>query len=67
VLVASHGPFAWGGPATEAVEHAAGLEHAAQLAFNAVLIEATLGPIPYALLERHFRRKHGPTAYYSQR
>jgi L-ribulose-5-phosphate 4-epimerase len=67
VLVASHGAFAWGSAAAEAVEHAAALEEVAQVAFNAVALEPGLEPVSPALLERHFRRKHGPTAYYGQR
>jgi L-ribulose-5-phosphate 4-epimerase len=67
VLVASHGAFAWGSSAAEAVEHAAALEEVAHLAFNAVALDPALEPVSHALLERHFRRKHGPTAYYGQR
>lgn len=66
-LVASHGAFAWGTSAAQAVEHAAALEEIAHVAFNAVVLDAALQPIGGALLERHFRRKHGPTAYYGQR
>jgi L-ribulose-5-phosphate 4-epimerase len=67
VLVSSHGAFTWGRSAAEAVEQAAALEEIARLAFNAVLLNATLVPVSDALLGRHFRRKHGPTAYYGQR
>ena len=66
-LVASHGAFAWGRSAEEAVEQAAALEEIARLAFNTVLLDATRAPVSDALLGRHFRRKHGPTAYYGQR
>jgi L-ribulose-5-phosphate 4-epimerase len=66
-LVASHGAFTWGSSATQAVEHAAALEEIAHIAFNAVVLDAAVEPIGNALLERHFRRKHGPTAYYGQR
>jgi L-ribulose-5-phosphate 4-epimerase len=66
-LVASHGAFAWGNSAAEAVEQAAALEEIARLAFNTVLLDATREPVSDALLGRHFRRKHGPTAYYGQR
>jgi L-ribulose-5-phosphate 4-epimerase len=66
-LVASHGAFAWGASPAEAVEHAAALEEIARLAFNAVVLDSALEPVSGALLERHFRRKHGPTAYYGQR
>ena len=67
VLVASHGPFAWGASAAAAVEHAAALEEVAHLAYNAVVLDAAVDAVPAALLERHFRRKHGATAYYGQR
>lgn len=67
VLVASHGPFAWGASAAEAVAHAAALEEIARLAFNTVVLDAAVEGVPAALLERHFRRKHGATAYYGQR
>lgn len=67
VLVASHGVFTWGTSAADAVEQAAALEEAARLAFNTVLLDSSLGPVSDALLARHFRRKHGPTAYYGQR
>ena len=67
VLVASHGPFALGGSASEAVEHAVALEEIAHLAFNTVVLDVAVDAVPAALLERHFRRKHGATAYYGQR
>jgi L-ribulose-5-phosphate 4-epimerase len=67
VLVSSHGVFAWGTSAADAVEQAAALEEAARLAFNTALLDASLEPVSDALLDRHFRRKHGPTAYYGQR
>ena len=66
-LVASHGAFTWGSSAAQAVEHAAALEEIAHVAFNAIVLDAAVEPIGNALLERHFRRKHGPTAYYGQR
>jgi L-ribulose-5-phosphate 4-epimerase len=66
-LVASHGAFTWGESAAEAVEQATALEEIARLAFNTILLDATLAPVSAALLRRHFRRKHGPTAYYGQR
>jgi L-ribulose-5-phosphate 4-epimerase len=65
-LVASHGAFAWGISAADAVVQASALEEAARLGFNTVLLDATLDPVSDALLTRHFRRKHGPTAYYGQ-
>ena len=45
VLVASHGPFAFGSDAAEAVENAIALEYVAELAFRSVLLRASAEPI----------------------
>jgi len=66
VLVAAHGPFAWGRSVEEAVHHAVILEYLARLAAETVRIDPAAGPMQRALLEKHFRRKHGPGAYYGQ-
>ena len=66
VLVASHGPFAWGATVEKAAENAAVLEHLARLASETLRIRA-VPAIPRALLDKHFLRKHGPTAYYGQK
>jgi L-ribulose-5-phosphate 4-epimerase len=66
VLVASHGPFAWGRSVAEAVECAATLEFVARLASESMRLGPDLKPIPQALLDKHFLRKHGPRAYYGQ-
>lgn len=65
VLVARHGPFAWGATAAEAMEHARVLEEIAALATHTIALGGT-APIDPALLDRHFLRKHGPGAYYGQ-
>jgi L-ribulose-5-phosphate 4-epimerase len=67
VLVASHGPFTWGADAIEAAANAIALETVAAMAFRTVLLDPHAEPMAGYLLERHFRRKHGPTAYYGQR
>lgn len=67
VLVASHGPFAWGRTATAAVEAAIALEAVAAMAFRTLVIEASTSEIGTELLARHFDRKHGAGAYYGQR
>jgi L-ribulose-5-phosphate 4-epimerase len=67
VLVASHGPFAWGRSVATAVENAAVLEHLARLAAETVRIFPSVGPMQRVLMEKHFLRKHGPGAYYGQR
>jgi len=64
-LVASHGAFIWGADPSAAVDNAVALEHVAAIACH----QAALGPLepmPAALLDRHFDRKHGPAAYYGQ-
>jgi L-ribulose-5-phosphate 4-epimerase len=66
VLVASHGPFAWGKTAAAAVENAAVLEHLARLAGETLRIFPSVRPMQRVLMEKHFLRKHGPGAYYGQ-
>lgn len=66
VLVANHGPFTWGPDPKSAVENAIGLEMVAAMATRALLLAPRLGPVSEAILERHFRRKHGSSAYYGQ-
>jgi L-ribulose-5-phosphate 4-epimerase len=66
VLVRSHGPFAWGTDAPHAVENAIALEEVAAMALDTLALAPSLGQIGDELLERHFRRKHGPAAYYGQ-
>ena len=66
VLVASHGPFAWGASVEEAVENAIALEEVAAVALRTRQVSADVPPIGDDLRRRHFRRKHGPEAYYGQ-
>jgi L-ribulose-5-phosphate 4-epimerase len=66
VLVANHGPFTWGRSVAEAVECAVVLEFVARLAGETVRLRSRVRSVPGALLEKHFRRKHGPRAYYGQ-
>jgi L-ribulose-5-phosphate 4-epimerase len=65
-LVASHGPFTWGGSPTDAVTNAVALEAVAAMAHRTLALEPGAGPVQEVLLSRHFDRKHGPTAYYGQ-
>ena len=66
VLVANHGPFAWGADAAAAVHNAAVLEVVARMAFLSMQMNPALPAMPQQLLEKHFLRKHGPGAYYGQ-
>jgi L-ribulose-5-phosphate 4-epimerase len=66
VLVAVHGPFAWGRSPAQAVNNAVLLEHMARLASQTIAIAGYPRRFPQALLDKHYRRKHGPDAYYGQ-
>lgn len=66
VLVAGHGPFAWGPTAAKAVENAIALEATARMALDTLRINPDAAAIDQALLDRHHRRKHGSGAYYGQ-
>lgn len=66
VLVASHGPFAWGKSVGEAVHHAVVLEHLVKLAGETQRLFPSVRPMQTVLMEKHFFRKHGPAATYGQ-
>jgi L-ribulose-5-phosphate 4-epimerase len=66
VLVANHGPFAWGPTPSDAAHNAVVLESLARMAYYTININNQAGPIAKALHDRHFLRKHGRTAYYGQ-
>ena len=66
VLVANHGPFAWGANARKAAENAWMLEAAARMAYLTVVINPHADAIGRILHDRHFLRKHGKAAYYGQ-
>ena len=66
VLVRNHGPFTWGKNAMDAVTNSVVLEEVAFMATQSVTLNPLLGPMPKALLDKHFFRKHGDGAYYGQ-
>ena len=66
VLVQRHGPFTWGVTVAQAVEAAVAVECIAQMALLSLKLAPKLKPIEPELLARHFKRKHGPGAYYGQ-
>jgi L-ribulose-5-phosphate 4-epimerase len=66
VLVAGHGPFAWGHSPDEAVRHALILETVAKMAAFTLSVHPETPLLAQSLLDRHYRRKHGPGAYYGQ-
>lgn len=66
VLVKSHGPFAWGASAAEAVHNAVVLEEIAFMNYHAMTISPDTGAMQQTLLDKHYLRKHGENAYYGQ-
>ncbi len=67
VLVNSHGPFTWGKDAVEAVHNAVVLDEVAFMAWHTLGLNGDVGRMQQALLDKHFKRKHGKDAYYGQR
>jgi len=66
VLVANHGPFAWGKDAATAAHNAVVLESIARMAYFTTTLNEGATPISGTLHDRHFLRKHGQNAYYGQ-
>lgn len=67
VICRSHGPFTWGKDAAQAVYHAAVLEEVARMALLTRQLDPSAMPAPRYYLDKHYRRKHGPNAYYGQK
>lgn len=67
VLVQRHAPFTWGPTVARAVEVAVAVECIAAMALLSLQLEPGLRPIEAALQRKHFKRKHGPGAYYGQK
>ena len=66
VLVAGHGPFAWGETPEKAVYNAVVLEELARMAFVTRTLEPDTPRLSERLIRKHFERKHGKNAYYGQ-
>lgn len=66
VLVKHHGAFVWGTSPEKAVMKAVILEEVAKIAWHchSVGVEE---PISRAMMDKHFFRKHGGSAYYGQK
>jgi L-ribulose-5-phosphate 4-epimerase len=67
VLVAGHGPFAWGRSPDEAVSNAVILEEVAHMASLTSGISANPPPLEDYVLDYHYQRKHGKNAWYGQK
>lgn len=66
VTVHSHGPFAWGRDAMDAVHNAVVMEKVAFMDWHAMMINPAAGRMQQELLDKHYLRKHGKNAYYGQ-
>ncbi|EUJ31668.1 L-ribulose-5-phosphate 4-epimerase [Listeria floridensis FSL S10-1187] len=67
VVVRGHGPFSWGKNSKQAVENSIILDEVAEMALATELLSGgEIQPIPSFLLDKHYWRKHGKTAYYGQ-
>jgi L-ribulose-5-phosphate 4-epimerase len=66
VVVANHGPFAWGTSPSNAVHNAVVMEEVAKMAINTRLINPKINEIKNYILDKHYLRKHGKDAYYGQ-
>lgn len=67
VLVANHGPFAWGPDAAKAIENARVLEYVARLEWGVRTMAPDAAAPDTFLIDKHYLRKHGPKAYYGQK
>lgn len=65
VIVRNHGPFTWGKDAQDAVFHAVVLEEVARMAYLTLTLNAAAS-LERHILEKHYARKHGSSAYYGQ-
>ena len=66
VLVHSHGPFTWGKDPFDAVHNCMVLETLAEMALKTFVVNPEVSKMQDTLLDKHFLRKHGPSAYYGQ-
>jgi L-ribulose-5-phosphate 4-epimerase len=67
VLVGNHGPFSWGRNAEKAVYNSKILETIAEMAYLTLQINPDAPRLKDALIQKHYRRKHGESAYYGQK
>jgi L-ribulose-5-phosphate 4-epimerase len=66
ILIGSHAPFTWGVDAEKAVYNSAVLEAIAQMAFVTEQVKPMAPKLKTALIDKHYKRKHGTDKYYGQ-
>jgi L-ribulose-5-phosphate 4-epimerase len=67
ILVAGHAPFCWGKSAEDSVANSLVLERIAEMALAVYTLNPAAPPLPHYILEKHYKRKHGPGASYGQK
>ncbi|WP_416044836.1 L-ribulose-5-phosphate 4-epimerase [Clostridium tyrobutyricum] len=67
VLVNDHAPFVWGTNPENAVHNAVVLEEVAKITYHSLQLNPHNIRMSQELLDKHFKRKHGPNAYYGQK
>ena len=65
ILVKNHGPFSWGKDAAQSVYHAVVMDTVAEMNLKTLMLNPDASLAQY-VLDKHYRRKHGPDAYYGQ-
>jgi L-ribulose-5-phosphate 4-epimerase len=65
VLVANHGPFTFGSDPDKSVYNAVVLETVAEMGLKTLLVNKNAA-IPQYIVDKHYARKHGVSAYYGQ-
>ncbi|MBS1368481.1 MAG: L-ribulose-5-phosphate 4-epimerase [Lentisphaeria bacterium] len=66
-LVAGHGPFTWGVNEEKAVYNARVLEELCRMAYLTEQMNPEAPRLKASLIEKHYSRKHGKSAYYGQK
>ena len=64
-LLAGHASFTWGETSQKAFENAVALEACANMAYHSLVLNNNI-EFPEYVLNKHFTRKHGKSAYYGQ-
>lgn len=65
-IVRNHGPFTWGNSPENAVYNAVVMEKVAEMDLKTLSLNLQATMKQY-VLDKHYKRKHGPNAYYGQK
>ena len=66
IVVKNHGPFTWGKDAKQSVYNAVVMEKVAEMDILTWSLNPNAEMNQY-ILDKHYKRKHGPNAYYGQK